>query len=103
MTTGLTVTVNDQPVPLEACGWLQRRPCGCIASAVLAVVEGEGGWVLATAEQAAQHQLPTKRDRDKADREGLRMELITMAHYKANIGAKWECPQHAPAKATPAP
>lgn len=101
MTTGLTVTVNDKPVPLDECGWLQRRPCGCIVSAVVAVVKcaDDSGWVLATADQAAKHLMPRKRDRDKADGQGLRMELITMAHYREHIGAKWECEQHAKTEA----
>jgi hypothetical protein len=94
-TTGLTVTVDGKPVPLDDCGWIQRRPCGCIVSALVAVVDGDGGWVLATAEQALQHLMPRKRSRDKADSEGLRMELITMDHYRQNIGANWECEQHA--------
>lgn len=101
MTTGLTVTVDGQPVPLEECGWLQRRPCGCIVSAVVAVVEtvDDSGWVLATADQATRHLLPKKRDRDRAARDGIAIELITMTHYRTNIGAKWECEQHATAGA----
>jgi hypothetical protein len=96
MSTGLTVTVNDQPVPLDECGWLQRRPCGCIVAAVVAVVEcaDDSGWVLATADQAHRHLNPTKRDRAKAERAGLTTELITMAHYREDIGANWECEQH---------
>ncbi|WP_319052651.1 MULTISPECIES: hypothetical protein [Streptomyces] len=96
MTTGLTVTINGQPEPLDECGWLQRRPCGCIVSAVIAVVEcaDDSGWVLATADQAHRHLNPTKRDRDKAAKAGLTTELITMRHYRDHIGAKWECEQH---------
>lgn len=103
MTTGLTVAVNGQPEPLEACGWLQRRPCGCIVAAVLAVVGAadDSGWVLATADQAHRHLNPTKRDRDKAARAGLTTELITMAHYREDIGTNWECHEHAALKATP--
>lgn len=99
MSTGLTVTVDDKPVALDDCGWIQRRPCGCIVSAVVAVVTAKNntGWVLATADQATQHLLPTKRDRDRAAKAGLRTELITMQHYRDHIGAKWECPAHATA------
>jgi tRNA U38,U39,U40 pseudouridine synthase TruA len=90
--TVIYADVDGQPVPLDECGWLERRPCGCIVSAVVAVVEGH--YTLATAEQAGQHLRRTKRDRDKAAREGLTLELITMAHYRENIGANWECAQH---------
>lgn len=102
--TGLTVTVDGRPVPLEECGWIERRPCGCIVSAVVAVVDAADntGWVLATADQAARHLRPHKRDRDKADRAGLRIELITMTYYREHIGARWECDQHQPAATTPA-
>ena len=97
MNSGLTVTVNGQPEPLEACGWLQRRPCGCIVAAVVAVVGtvDDSGHVLATADQAHRHLNPTKRDRERAAKAGLTTELITMRHYRDHIGAKWECEQHA--------
>jgi hypothetical protein len=92
--SGLTVTVDGQPVPLDDCGWIERRPCGCIVSAAVAVVTGNGGRTLATEDQAAKHLRPTKRDRTGAEREGLRLELITMRHYREHIGAKWECDTH---------
>lgn len=97
MTSGLTITVDGKPVPLDDCGWFERRPCGCIVSGVCAVSEGEGGWVLATAEQAASHWRQTKSERDRAARAGLTVELMTMAHYRKHVGANWECEQHAKA------
>lgn len=96
-TTGLSVTINGQPTPLDECGWLQRRPCGCIVSAVVAVCGDD--WVLATADQAHRHLNPTKRDRDRAEKAGLTTELITMRHYREHIGANWECEAHATARA----
>jgi hypothetical protein len=98
MSSGLTVMVANQPVPLDECGWLQRRPCGCIVSAVVAVV---GSRVIATAQQAHEHLNRTKRERTAAERDGITVattELITMAHYHEHIGANWECEQHAAAK-----
>lgn len=97
-TSGLTVTLDGQPVPLDECGWIQRRPCGCIVSAVVAVVTAKDNtdWVLATADQAHHHLNPTKRDRDRATKAGLRTELITMQHYRDHIGANWECDAHKP-------
>ncbi|GGV36614.1 hypothetical protein GCM10010293_39970 [Streptomyces griseoflavus] len=97
----LKVEIDGKLVPLNECGWIERRPCGCIVAAVVAVdaPEREDGWVLATAGQAHRHLNPTKRDRDRATKAGLRTELITMTHYRKNIGANWECDQHQKATA----
>ncbi|MFG3127423.1 hypothetical protein ACGFZU_06940 [Streptomyces tendae] len=101
MTTNLTV-VDGESVSLDACGWFERRPCGCIVAAVVAVVEtlDDSGWVLATADQAHRHMNPTRRDRDRAAKAGLRTELMTMANYRTHVGANWECQQHAAPKPT---
>ncbi|WP_121702118.1 hypothetical protein [Streptomyces sp. E5N298] len=93
MSTGLTVTVENRQVPLDDCLWLERRPCGCIVAGVAAVVEGE--WTLATADQAHRHLNPTKRERDRAERAGLTTGLVTAEFYRKQIGARWECQQHA--------
>jgi hypothetical protein len=94
--SGRTVTIDGQPVPLDECGWLERRPCGCITSALVAV---SGSRVVATPEQAHAHLNPTKRARGQAAKERLAVELITMTHYREHIGANWECEQHAADKA----
>ncbi|MFE9127040.1 hypothetical protein ACFYOF_16745 [Streptomyces sp. NPDC007148] len=97
--SGLTVTVDGQSVPLDECGWIQRRPCGCIVSALVAV---SGSRVVATAQQAHEHLNPGKRERTAAEREGITVdttELITMRHYRQHIGTNWECGQHTPAQA----
>ncbi|MFL1904803.1 hypothetical protein ACJWDR_37720 [Streptomyces tauricus] len=94
--TGLTVVVDNQPVPLDECGWIQRRPCGCIVAALVAV---SGNRVVATAQQAHEHLNKGKRERAAAEREGITVattELITMTHYREHIGAKWECERHQP-------
>ncbi|MGW4050833.1 hypothetical protein ACWENA_08365 [Streptomyces sp. NPDC004779] len=90
--TALYTVVDGQQEPLDECAWIERRPCGCIVSAVAAVIEDN--WTLATAGQATEHWHKTKRDRDQATRAGLTVELITMRHYRQDIGAKWECQQH---------
>lgn len=90
----LMVTVNDQLVPLDECGWFQREKCGCIIAAFVAVA---GDRVLATAEQAHKHACPNPRSREKDQREGRTWELMTMDYYREHIGAKWECEQHAKA------
>jgi hypothetical protein len=91
MSSGLTVTVNGEQVDLDECGWFQREACGCIIAAVVAVVDKR---VIATAEQAHKHMTPNARTRAKEDREGCTWELMTMAHYRQNIGRRWECPEH---------
>jgi hypothetical protein len=92
----LKVEIDGETVPLDECGWIERRPCGCIVAATVAVVNtvDDSGWVLATAHQAHRHLNPTKRDRDRAAKAGLTTELITMRHYRKNIGPNWECGQH---------
>jgi hypothetical protein len=92
MSTKLMVVIDDKPIPLSACGWLQREKCGCVVAALVAVPTR--GIAYATAEQAHQHLSRTKRERDEDDREGRYMELITMQHYRENIRADWECAQH---------
>ncbi|MFD3535209.1 hypothetical protein [Streptomyces sp. NPDC058664] len=99
MTSNLTVVIDGKSEPLDECGWIEREPCGCIVSAVIAVV---GERTLATAEQVTQHWHRTKREREQAARAGLTVELITMRHYREDIGARWECEQHTPASKTPA-
>lgn len=96
MPTGLTVMVDGQPVPLDDCGWFERRACGCLVSALVAV---HGDEVIATADQASRHWHRTKREREQVAREGITVELITMAHYRDHIGANWECEQHTKSKA----
>ena len=93
MSSGLTVTIDGEQVPLDACGWIQREKCGCIITATVAV-PGDGT-VYATAEQAAKSMRPKKASRDKDARKGRTWELITMAYYREHIGSTWECADHA--------
>jgi hypothetical protein len=88
----LMVQIDGKTVPLSECGWFERRPCGCIVSALVAIVDSR---VIATADQATRHWNPTKRERDLAAREGITVELMTMADYREHIGTQWECEQHA--------
>jgi hypothetical protein len=88
----LMVVIDGTPVALAECGWVQREKCGCIVSATVAVA---GTRVIATAEQAEKDLFPNARSRAKNTREGRTWDLITMAHYRQDIGAKWECSEHA--------
>jgi hypothetical protein len=96
-----TVLIDGQPVPLDDCIWLERRPCGCTVAAVIAVVPDVAG-VIATAEQAFQHFNPTERDRERASRAGRVAVPVTGARYRAEFSARWHCDQHTtPSEVTP--
>jgi hypothetical protein len=92
-----TVAIDGQPVPLDDCIWLERRPCGCTVAAVIAVVPD--AWSIATAEEAFRHFNPTERDRERAI--GRTAEPVTGARYREEFSSHWHCEQHAPAPATP--
>lgn len=87
------MTATPEPtVPLEDCIWLQRRPCGCVVAAVVAVAGGE--WTLATAEEAHRHLNPTEWDRERAERAGLVTEPVTSARYRSEFRDSWRCTEH---------
>lgn len=87
----LMVQIDGQMVPLKDCTWSMWEACGCLVAVSMAVA---GGRVLGTEEQAHKNHSPRKRDRDRETRNGYRWELITMARYHAEIGARWECEKH---------
>lgn len=89
--TDLMVQIDGQMVPLKDCTWSMWESCGCLVAVSMAVA---GGRVLATEEQAHKSHSPRKRDRDRETRDGYRWELITMARYRSEIGARWECEKH---------
>lgn len=91
-TTPTTVLIDSQPVPLDQCIWLEQYPCGCIASAVIAVVTS--AWTIATAEQAMDHFNPTDRDREHAVRDGRIAVPVTNIRYRDQHASNWRCSQH---------
>lgn len=92
----ISVEIDGQHIPLDDCGWLHRRACGCIAAAVLAHVTGDGGWTITTPDQAHRHFTRRKDTRARETRQGMTVELITMQHYREHIATRWECPTHQP-------
>lgn len=88
-----TAETPTPDVPLEDGIWLERRPCGCVVAAVVAVVEGE--WTLATGDQAHQHLNPTPSDRDRAQRAGLTTVLVSSLQYRQRYRDRWKCDEHA--------
>jgi hypothetical protein len=72
--------------------WLQRRPCGCIVAAAVAVF---GDRVIATTEQAHQHFNPTALDRGRASTARLAVVSVSGAEYREKYQARWRCDEHA--------
>ena len=87
----LTVEIDGEQVPIGNCIWLERRPCGCIASFVVALTSGRA---IATAEQAMQYFNPTDCDRRQAARAGRTAFPVTGATYRADYRTSWCCARH---------
>lgn len=91
--TAQTITIDRQPVPLDDVIWLERHPCGCVVSGVVAVVADE--WTLATADDAARHIHDTDRERQRAAERGLTFEPVTGQRYRTEFAGRWRCDRHA--------
>lgn len=89
--TALLVQVDGKTLPLTDCCWIEYRPCGCPCSALTADW-GDGENTFATEAQTRKHLSPTKRERDKAAREGYRLELLSWDRYRAEIDHAARCP-----------
>ncbi|MEV4041496.1 hypothetical protein [Streptomyces sp. NPDC049744] len=88
-----TITIDGQPVPLDDVIWLERRPCGCVVSGVVAVVADER--TLATAEDAARHIHDNDGERRRAAERGLTFEPVTGLRYRTEFAGRWRCDLHA--------
>jgi hypothetical protein len=73
--------------------WLERRPCGCVVAAVVAIVPG--AWTLTTAEDVALHFHDTEGERRRAAAAGLTVEPVTSAQYREQFRDRWHCGRHA--------
>lgn len=87
----LLVVIDDKPVPLNDCAWVEYAPCGCAVSVILAAMS-DGSRALTTEDHVRHHLDPKKRDRDKAIRQGYRLELMTMDRYRAEVDLAVRCP-----------
>jgi len=87
----LLVLIDEKPVPLHNCTWVEYAPCGCAVSVVMAAM-ADGSRALPTEDDARRHLDPKKRDRDKAIRQGYRLELMTMDRYRADVDLTVRCP-----------
>jgi hypothetical protein len=92
----LKVEVDGALHALSNCTWITFAPCGCPIGALTAAY---GNTAHATEEQAWQQQYPLKRDRDKRQRQGYRLELMSWNRYRAEVDLSVRCP-HAKGQTT---
>lgn len=90
MAVRLLAEIDGLAVPLSDCDWVKWAPCGCptgVTVARYAVTEAE----------AWKAFYDRKRDIDRAQRQGYRMELVTHARWGAEIKPKMttRCPHKA--------
>ncbi|KOU59905.1 hypothetical protein ADK57_32055 [Streptomyces sp. MMG1533] len=90
----LMVQIDGKTFPLSNCTWITWAPCGCPCGALTAAY---GDRAHATEEQAWREHYPLKRDRDKYQRQGYRMELMSWDRYRAEVDLAAKCP-HVKAK-----
>lgn len=89
----LMVQIDDTTVPLKDCCWVEYAPCGCPCGALTAAYGDEAH---ATEDQARREFCPTKKERDKAARQGFRLKLMTFDRYRAEIDLLARCATCAP-------
>lgn len=91
----LTATVDGQTVRLTDFFWIQSAPCGCLVSLTTTTKPtSKGAKVLATADQAHQHLVPLKRERDDDNRRGFTWALVSKATYHDEMADNWKCSAH---------
>ena len=81
----LLAEIDGEAVPLADCDWVLWAPCGC-APGVLVAREA------ATEDAAWREFYPKKRDRDRMQRDGYRMELVTHARWREEISELMRTP-----------
>lgn len=97
----LTTEIDGRNESLTACYWIQTAPCGCIVALTTTTkLRGKSMKVLATAEQAHEHMVPLKRERDDETRRGYAWALVTKKSYHDELADNWECGQHRTAVAS---
>jgi hypothetical protein len=85
----LMVRVDGEIRPLSKCVWITWAPCGCAVGALTAAYSDQAH---ATEDQAWREIYPTKRERDKYQRQGYRLELMSWDRYRAEVDLAALCP-----------
>lgn len=76
----LLVELDGATVPLNRCDYVLWQPCGCPRGVTLA-----GAGDVVTEDDAWREFFPRKRDRERAQRSGLRMELMTHERWRNEV------------------
>lgn len=90
----LKVEIDGGLHALTDCTWITFAPCGCAVGALTAAY---GDTAHATEDQAWREIYPTKREREKYQRQGYRLELMSWPRYRAEVDLAARCP-HVKAK-----
>lgn len=90
----LMVQIDGGMHPLTNCTWITHAPCGCPVGALTAAFGDEA---FATEQQAWLELFPLKREREKYQRQGYRLELMSWPRFRAEVDLGARCP-HAKAK-----
>jgi hypothetical protein len=80
---GLSFEIGGRHVPVDDCSWVMWGPCGCPWGAALAGLHG--GSRILTEDDAWREFYSLKRERERAQRDGVRMELMTFERWKAEV------------------
>jgi hypothetical protein len=85
----LMAVIDGKPVPLTKCVWISFSACGCPFGALTAAFSDEA---FATEDQALREIYPLKRDRDRFQKRGDRLELMGWDRYRQEIDLSVRCP-----------
>lgn len=92
----LMVELEGRTVPLNGCQYVLWEACGCPRGVTVAS-EGPPEPVI-TEDDAWRMFFDRKRDRDRAQRDGLRIELMTKDRWSREVYPlmrRWDCPHNA--------
>ena len=78
--------IDGKTVPIQKCDWVMWRSCGCPQGVAVAGVYAT--WQVITEEDVWREFYSLKRDRDKAKRQGFRLELMTHERYCREVSPR---------------
>ena len=81
------MTKLTEPVPLSQGIWIEEASCGCVLAAAVAIVTGEAGWRIETADEAREHFAPRLHE--------TTYRLVDSTTYRTlNGSGDWNCSAH---------
>lgn len=81
----LAVKIDNEYVPLAACDWVLREPCGCPFGVMSAANPFSGQTIAADEDAAWRAFYDTARERTKARKSGATVELMTHERYGREV------------------